>query len=488
MNLLWQRFTLSNLFLDQWQNTSYCYKLVGILQEWRASSILLQRAEPIGALLVASVLALAPFVSTDLVGVLLFACASLWGLLTLSDQVRTGHRWRAETRENLTTKSLAHNIAVGFTPIHLLVLLYWGIATVATALSPVKVYAFKGWNKLTLYLLLFALMARVLRSPRLRSWLMAIYLHIALVVSIYGVRQWFFGAPQLATWVDPESTLAKTTRVYSYLGNPNLLAAYLLPAIALSLAAIFAWRGWLPKALALTMFVVNSACLVLTFSRGGWIGLALLIFAFFVLLFYWFSPYLPRFWRIWGLPVLLGSVVGVFFLAALFVPLVGDRIASIFVGRQDSSNNFRINVWIAVFHMIRDYPILGIGPGNDAFNKVYPIYQVNPHYSALSAYSIFLEVCLESGFIGLLCFLWLLIVTFNQGWLQLRRLREVRNREAFWLMGAITGMLALLVHSQVDTVLYRPQVNVLWWMMIALIASYYHSPSHASPEDEQPSY
>lgn len=77
---------------------------------------------------------------------------------------------------------------------------------------------------------------------------------MSLVVSIYGVRQKFFGAAQLATWVDPESPLSKNTRVYSYLGNPNLLAGYLLPAVILSFVAVFAWRGWLRKGLAITMF------------------------------------------------------------------------------------------------------------------------------------------------------------------------------------------------------------------------------------------
>jgi putative inorganic carbon (HCO3(-)) transporter len=64
-----------------------------------------------------------------------------------------------------------------------------------------------------------------------------------------------FGAAALATWVDPESPFSKTTRVYSYLGNPNLLAGYLLPAVSLSLVAVFVWRSWSNKALALTMFL-----------------------------------------------------------------------------------------------------------------------------------------------------------------------------------------------------------------------------------------
>jgi putative inorganic carbon (HCO3(-)) transporter len=450
MNSVWQRFTLSGMPLFEWQSASYLHRnFVGLLRSWRQSSWLMQWAEELAALFVSLVFGLAPFVSNTLVGVLLVACAGFWVLLTLSDDTKTG-----------------------LTPIHLLVLLYWGIATVATALSPVKVAALTGWSKLTLYLLLFALSTRILRSPRFRSWIVTLYLHVALVVSAYGLRQWFFGATALATWVDPESTMSKTTRVYSYLGNPNLLAGYLLPAAILSLMAVFAWRGWLPKALALTMFFVNTACLVLTFSRGGWIGLLVSIFAILVLLLYWWSVQLPPFWRTWSLPMLLGSMSLLLVLAVLFVEPVRDRVFSIFAGRGDSSNNFRINVWIAVVEMIRDRPILGIGPGNTAFNQIYPLYQ-QPRFTALSAYSILLEVAVETGFIGLTCFIWLLVVTFNQGILHLQRLRSRLSREGFWLMGAIATLLGMLAHGTVDTVWYRPEVSTLWWLMVALIASYY---------------
>lgn len=469
MNSVWQQFTLSNLHLYQWRGASYLYQLVGLLQSWRRGSWFIQWAEPIGAFLVAIVFALVPFVSNALVGLLLVAGAAFWILLTLSDE--TAYLQDGQLQR----------LALRVTPIHLLVLLYWGIATVATALSPVKVQAATGLVKLTLYLLFFALMARVLRSPRFRSWLITLFLHIALIVSVYGLRQWFFGAEALATWVDPTSTSAKLIRVYSYLGNPNLLAGYLIPAVTLSLAAVFAWQRWLPRVLALTMFVVNSACLVLTYSRGGWIGFVVCLFVFSVLLVYWYSVQLPAQWRPWAMPVLLGGSVGVIALAMLFVEPVRDRVASIFVGRQDSSNNFRMNVWSAVVEMIRDRPILGIGPGNNAFNKIYPLYQ-RPRFTALSAYSVFLEIAVETGLIGFLCFLWLLIVTFNQGVQQLGRLRMSAHPDAFWLMGAIAAIAGMLSHGLVDTVWYRPEVSTLWWLMIAIIASYYVTPPSDTSE------
>lgn len=462
MNSVWQQLTLMNLSMQQWSGSSYLHSWIGLLRTWRRESWLMQRADLIGALLVLLVFGLAPFVSNALLGVLLMACAALWLLLTLSDDVEAGSQ---------------------MTPIHLLVLLYWGIATVATALSPVRTAAFEGWTKLTLYLILFALMARLLRSPRIRSLVILAYLLVALLVSVVGLRQWFFGATALATWVDNRSTLAGTTRVYSFLGNPNLLAGYLLPAVVFSAVAFFAWKRWLPKALALLMSGVNAACLILTFSRGGWIGFVVSGFVLLMLLIYWFSIYLPRFWRIWALPIALGVSVAAVVLAIAAVDPLRDRVMSIFAGRNDSSNNFRINVWMAVLDMIRDRPILGIGPGNDAFNKVYPRYQ-ETGYTALSAYSIPLEIAVETGLIGLGCFLWMLLVTFNQGWIRLQALRRRVDREAFWLIAAIATMFGMLSHGVVDTVWYRPQVSTLWWLVIAMVASYYPSTTGETEQGE----
>ncbi|NJO80530.1 MAG: putative bicarbonate transporter, IctB family [Cyanobacteria bacterium RM1_2_2] len=450
----WQNLTLTNLSARHWIEASYLRRLVGLLRNWRQGSWLMQRAEPLAGLLVMLVFGLAPFVSNALTGILLIACAGFWALLTLSDDVEAG---------------------AGFTPIHLLVLLYWGIAVVATAASPVRAAALEGLIKFTLYLLLFVLLARVLRSPRIRSVVITTYLLTALLVSVVGLRQWFFGADALATWVDPESTLAGTTRVYSFLGNPNLLAGYLLPAVGFSAAAFFAWKRWLPKALAVVMWVANSACLVLTFSRGGWIGFVVACFCLLMLLVHWFSVYLPQFWRRWALPMVLAGSAAFVLVAVATVDPLRERVLSIFSGREDSSNNFRINVWMAVIEMIKDRPFLGIGPGNDAFNRVYPQYQATG-YTALSAYSIFLEVAVEVGMIGLACFLWLLLVSFNRCWVELQRLRTVGSREGFWLMAAGATMLGMLAHGAVDTVWYRPQVITLWWLMIAMIASYINQP------------
>ena len=458
MYSFWQRLTLSDLALDGVINASYIHRWVGSLKSWRQQSWLMQWGDEIGAILTSFVFLLAPFeksipgLSTETVGLLMIAVAAYWVLLTLADEQ-----------------------AGGVTPIHVTVLVFWAISAVSTALSPARNAAIGGLSKLSLYLLLFVMLARLCRSSRIRDWLIAIYLHVALFVSVYGVHQSIYGAKQLANWVDAESTLAKTTRVYSYIGNPNQLAAYLLPAICFSVAAYFIWQGWARKSLAIVMVVTNTYCLQVTYCRGAWIGAIVGILVAAGLVYYWLRPTLPKFWKSWALPIALGVILVIGGVAILAIPLLRDRVLSIFSGSNDSSNNVRLEVWKAVRNMIQARPLLGFGPGDRVFKQIYPVYQTSPRFSATGAYSVFLETIVEVGYIGFTCLIWMLIVTSNWAFQGLRQLRQTRDSAAFWLMAAIVSMVATIVQGATDTVWYRPDIQTLWWLTIAIIASFYQT-------------
>ena len=456
MNSFWQRLTLSDLSPDKWVDASYIHRWVGSLQSWRQGSWLMQWGDEFGAILTSLVFIISPFISsipglsTETIALLLTGVAAFWVLLTLAD-----------------------NRGGGITPIHITLLVFWGISAISTGLSPVKDAAFRGLSLMSLYLLLFVMLARVCRSSRVRNWLIAIYLHVALVVSVYGIHQSIYGAKQLATWVDAESTLAKTTRAYSYLGNPNLLAGYLLPAIAFSVAAFFIWPSRLQKTLAIVMVVANTYCLLVTYCRGAWVGAFLGTLVAAGLVYYWLRPRLPKFWKSWALPLGLGGILAISAISMLLIPSLRDRVLSIFSGSKDSSNNVRLEVWKAVGKMIHDRPIFGFGPGDRVFKKIYPIYQTSPRFSALGAYSLFLETIVEIGYVGFAGLMWMIIVTFNCGIKGLAKLRQTRDPQAFWLMAAIVTMVALLGQGTTDTEWYRPQIQTLWWLVVGIIASFY---------------
>ena len=446
------------------------WRLITPLQAWREGSKLLS-TPLLGGLLVL-LLGLLPFLENSQTGVLTMAIAVVWLLLWLTDRRDQSLKPRDLTSEpdlqdspqdvNAPRQTKGSYV----TPVHLPLMVYWGIAVVATALSSVRVAAFDGLVKLTLYMVTFACLNRVMMLGW-RSWCVGAYLLSALAVCAYGVQQAVLGAAELATWTDPTSELAGITRVYSFLGNPNLLAGYLMPVLPLGLAACWRWSAWGWRCLAGLVAISGAYCLVQTQSRGGLLGLAAEGVVLVLLLVFWWGKRLPK----WTLPSAIGGMGGVFLLAAVAVPTLRKRLGSIF-GGDDSSNAFRVNVWQSVLNMIKAKPILGIGPGNKAFNQVYPLYQ-RSGFSALGAYSVPLELTVETGIIGVICYGWLVVTIFQVGWQLINRLRQWRNPDGIWLISGLATLVGMLVHGLVDTVWYRPQVQLLWWLCIALVTSFY---------------
>ena len=439
-------------FLQSWWHRSQTtfFELISPLQDWRVGSRLLS-TKFLGGLLVL-LLATLPFLENSQTGVMGGAVAIAWLMLWLSD--------RHDGQEQATPI---------WTPIHTPLLIYWAIALVATLLSPVRVAAFDGMVKLTIYMLAFVSLSRLMRLGW-RSLLVGTYLVTALVVIAYAVQQWYLGAPELATWTDVTSETAGTTRVYSFLGNPNLLAGYLMPALPMGAIAAIYWRSWSMKVLSAIVAILGAFCITQTQSRGGLMGLAAESLMIVLLLVYWWGKRLPT----WTLPTVFGGMAGAIALGTILVPTLRKRVGSIF-GTEDSSNAFRVNVWASVLNMVKAKPILGIGPGNKAFNQIYPQYQ-RSGYSALGAYSVPLELTVETGFIGLICYGWLIFTIFSQGWIALNRLRIDRDSTGLWIIAAIATLVGMMVHGLVDTVWYRPQVQLLWWLAIALISSFYIAP------------
>ena len=425
-------------------------QLISPLQGWRDGSRLLG-AKFLGGLLVILIATL-PFLENAQTGVIGAAVAIAWLMMWLSD------------RRDADDQSVPI-----WTPIHLPLISYWAIALIATLLSPVRVAALDGMLKLTIYMLAFVSMSRMMRLGW-RSVLVGTYLVTTLLVCAYAVQQWYLGAPELATWTDITSETAGTTRVYSFLGNPNLLAGYLIPALPLGAIAAIHWRSWGMKVLGAVVAILGAFCITQTQSRGGLLGLAAESFALVLLLVYWWGKRLPT----WTLPVTFGGTASAIALGTILVPTLRKRVVSIF-GTEDSSNAFRVNVWMSVLNMIKAKPILGIGPGNKAFNLVYPLYQ-RSGYSALGAYSVPLELTVETGIIGVICYGWLIFSIFRQAWIALNRLRSDRNMDGLWIIAAIATIVGMMTHGLFDTVWYRPQVQLLWWLAIAIISSFYIAP------------
>ena len=346
-------------------------------------------------------------------------------------------------------------------------LLILGIAVLTTGFSPVPMAAAKGLLKLLSYLSVYALIRKLLAcNPSWWDRLLAGLLSGGLLSSVLALRQLYASTEELARWADPNSISTGTIRIYGPLGNPNLLAGYLLPLLPLAAVALLRWKGIGSRMFAGTTLILGVAATVWTYSRGGWIGMLAGLATLMLLLILRTTRHWPPIWRrLLPLAVLL-LAAALLTVAATKLEPIRTRVASLLAGRGDSSNNFRINVWLAAIDMIQDRPWLGIGPGNAAFNSVYPLYQ-QPKFNALSAYSVPLELLVEMGLPGLIAGLGLLWSALRRG-LRGLTLPQPADGAALASLAAITG---LLTQGITDTIFFRPEVQLIGWFCLATLAA-----------------
>ncbi len=357
--------------------------------------------------------------------------------------------------------------ADGATSLDLPYLALWAILLVAAAASPFPLASVKGLAKLVIYAMAYVTFRDTFRRGGLRAYLaIGAFLAAALLQSLYGIYQYKIHVAPLATWEDARSAVY-VTRVYGSLLNPNLLGGYLLGSIPLAVAAAMTWRR-AARLMAVALAILGPVALYFTFSTGAYVALAAEIA---VLGLFAFST-TRRDARTWLVSALvLAGVAIVVVLAYQHVGAFHERVARLFTERGDSSNNFRMNVWAGVLPMIRDSWWLGVGIGNDAFRHAYALYMISG-YEALSAYNIFLEWAAEAGVFATAAFLWLVIAALARS---IQAFRAGVSRP--WAAAACATLVGLMVHGMVDTVFFRPAIQLVFWLTLALIAGLYHLPS-----------
>ena len=364
-------------------------------------------------------------------------------------------------------------------------------AFISTADSCFWKESLSGFIKYFLYFLIYISFVFCLKSRK------DIYLLIGAVligcswVALEGLSQVFVGAEELATWEDPNIAPSQhLNRIYSTLLNPNLLAGYLLALWPLILPFVFSHKkssGLVKETKIANSTTISSPCqgggggfslifkglkvlavlllVYLTFqtgSRGAWIALAgqFGLIGLGLLVFY------RNWWLIGGFASAL--------MAALFYILskasILNRLTSIFSSYDHSSNSFRLHVWQACLRLIADNPIFGIGVGSKAFYLAYGVY-MDSNYSALGAYSLFLELTSEMGLIGLAALLYLIFIIAQKGLYILKNVSKA-SEEFFMVFALLLSLTGLLVDGFFDIVILRPQIQIPLWLILAIFRFY----------------
>ena len=274
------------------------------------------------------------------------------------------------------------------------------------------------------------------------------------IAAFLGILQYFQGKALLG-WVDLTRFSDIGGRVTGGFGNPNVFSVYLLLVLPISLVFLFQEKSPLTsRFFALICLSFELLCLVLTWSRGAWLGAIFSLFLFLLL----FSRF-TRKCLLWGSPLLLSLP---FFLPHNII----NRFLSI-GDLKESSIQYRLWVWKGVGRMLWEHPF-GIGLGYENFSARYHLYAVSGTETVIHTHQIFLQIFCELGVIGailFLLFLGLLLFKLLKKPVQSRLDHELR------LFGGGIGLLGVLVAGLFDNIWYHYGVFCLFWIMAALSSS-----------------
>ncbi len=270
------------------------------------------------------------------------------------------------------------------------------------------------------------------------------------IVCLYGILQYIFGWNVNQAWMDEEMFEDIKMRIYSTLENPNVLGEYILLVLPVCISLMWTSKKAWTKIVYATLSGLMGVALILTFSRGCWLGImaSASVFVTFVC------------GKLWGLALI----------ALPIIPMVlPESIINRFLSigdMKDSSTSYRVYIWMGTLLMLKDFWLSGIGPGTEAFTQVYPFYS----YSAIVAphsHNLFLQILVESGILGILSFVLLMFLFIKNsvlGYLVFGK----GNPFSVVIVGIASGIFGFMVQGLFDNCFYNYRVFMIFFTVIAL--------------------
>jgi putative inorganic carbon (hco3(-)) transporter len=359
--------------------------------------------------------------------------------------------------------------------------LFWLLVTSITSQLPlvsVKFLISRLWFVIPMYFV-GSILFRNLANTKLFSWLYVSSLLIVIAYTIYNHSLYAFNEEQ-GHWV--------MTPFY------NDHTAY--GAILAMFVPVMFGFGFdksdkrISRIIAFTFFGILMVALYLSYSRAAWLSVV------FALLVYVLILFRIRFrWILAGIALVL----------TIFFTFKFEILDTLEKNKQDSSANFiehiqsianissdpsnleRVNRWQSALRMFGDRPVFGWGPGTYQFE--YAPFQRSMEKTIIStnagdkgnAHSEYIGPLAESGLLGMLTFLAIVVLIIRTG----IRVYRLAPRKDVKLISLITvlSFVTYAVHSLMNNFLDTDKASVPFWGFAAIIVALdvYHSGAEKQP-------
>ncbi|MCA0970983.1 O-antigen ligase family protein [Halobacillus litoralis] len=293
-------------------------------------------------------------------------------------------------------------------------------------------------------------------------------------------------------------------RVPSTMINPNYYGGFvnmLIPGLLL-LAVVYFKNRW-TQILFFTLFGIFVLNQILTFTRSAWVIMAMaIIMASFMIpkTFYkkLFKPHMLiasaiLIAAVFSMPDVQNRSVSAVFVIQSFLPFEIISTDAPKAGEEPSEeepeegqslkeNQDRTNravvsrtvLWQTGWYMYRDNPVLGLGIGNynenyKEFVTKYP--ELNVGHDLYSVHNSYLKVASETGTLGIVSFLAIYLYFYIYLGKQFFRNRGNQLKQVL-LIGLFIGSGTYLGQNMANNLIFIPQLNIMFWLISALILSY----------------
>jgi len=294
----------------------------------------------------------------------------------------------------------------------------------------------------------FLLRARSLKLSRAWVWrLIDALVGAAVLLSLWGLYQHFFGSQVIVA--------EGVRRVRALYGSPNNLALFLERVAPIAVAyVVWGRRDWRKGAYGAALVVIMLG-LYLTFSRGAWfLGLPVALLTMGIL----------GGWR-----TLLAALAALVAMGLALIPLGGTARLGSLLDLEGGTAFFRVRLWQSTWNMIRDHPVLGVGPDN--FLYLYRTRYVLPsawqELNLSHPHNLVLDFWSRIGLAGLAALILTVVVFFRKALGLWRRATDADTRTlALGLMGSLAGALA---HGLIDNVYFLVDLAFVYALTMGLV-------------------
>ena len=344
----------------------------------------------------------------------------------------------------------------------------WAIGSLAYAINPTEVVVNLS-RQINVFLMFFS-MAVFLFSFKNKLRFIPWVITLILGIEIYAVLSDAFEMINTSGTIIPGILKGVTA-------NRNITAFSIAIKIPFVLFLIHLEKKTWIKLILAAIVTLGLICLSMIQSRASFVavGATVVVYLLMHIILYlkvnkkWKQLLQPAFLVV---PLLITILVNQTLLSNKGADAI-SRAATISVSTNDGSVNQRLRYYEDVLTHMTSNPILGVGLGNWKLKSIdYDAKEISGYVVPYHAHSDFIQLGAELGIIGFLLYLGIFIWAVYYVYI-LIRYSDLGLNEKVFLFLALTALGVYSVDANLNFPIARPQVLVVWTLIMGLIVVYY---------------